>query len=349
MTEAARRRRELFIAALDRPVAERPGFLLRECADPALRAEILELLAIEPPEAFLQPPDLAADTRLRSTFGPYRVEVFDVGPGRHLARHGATGDLVEIEVHPLPPEADDDRATAFVRTAHRINELRHRGNVAVHEHGRLAAEFWFARNRVEGHDLAAEIERQCQLDAHAASQPTILPRIGSREYVQALLVVFETVVDVLREAHRIGIAHGDLTAARILLDREGRGHVCGFGIAALSGRPASPQLDLAAVCTLLHEALADAVDRQPPGSHTHQATAAERVVLHALMLRLDLAARRPYADAASLLADLQRVRGGRAPVAQGWPHRLAGWLTGRRPGHPARRPADERGSTDHLP
>jgi len=330
VTEAARHRRDLFMAALDVPSAERPAFLRRECHDAALCTEILELLAIDPPETFLLPPDLRTDSRLRPVFGPYEVEATaDLGPGRHLARHATAGHTVEIVVQPLPSAIADDRVTAFVRTAHRINQLRHSGCVAVHEHGRMATGFWFARDHVAGHDLACELERQRGPGAARAVESLILPHIGSREWAQSLLAVFETVVDVLHEAHRIGISHGDLTAARILLDREGRGHVADFGVAALLDKPASPTLDLAAVCRLLSTALADAL-APPADGHTHAATPTERANLRELVRRADVAGQRPYTEAAALLADLRRVRRGQPPAPCGWPERLVGWFAARR-------------------
>lgn len=335
MTDTARRRRELFVAALDLLPDERAAFVQRACDDPALRAEILELLAIEPPDSFLAPPDLSGDAHVRPAFGPYRVETGGGhGAGPLLARHVTGGHLVEIELQPFPVVADD-LVTAFVRIAHRVNELRHPGCVRVREHGLHPTGFWFARDRVDGHDLACELERQRRVGSAPVAASAILPHIGSRAWLQALLSVFLTVVEVLREAHRIGVAHGDLTAGRILLDRHGRGYVTGFGVAALSGRPAAASRDIASVCVLLHLALVDAVLPDDAAGHTHGAAAAERASLREFLRRLDPAARRPYVDADTLLVDLQRVREGRPPAPQGWARRLAGWIAARRTARPA--------------
>lgn len=332
MTDTARHRRELFVAALDLPDPERAAFLRRECPDPALRAEILELLAIEPPQGFLAPPDLVRDSQLPRMFGAYEVDRgTDLGPGRLLARHASTGKVVEIETQPLPSAADADRVTAFVRTAHRMGQLRHRGCVPVHEHGRLATEFWFARDHVDGHDLACELERQGRTDDTAAAATVLLPRIGSHEWLQALLAVFEMAVDAVCEAHRIGIAHGDLDARRILLDRQGRGYVVGFGVAGLLGRPASPSLDMASISALLHGALVATLARPVANGHSQPVSAAERANVRALLRRLDPAARWPYVDAAALLADLGRLRSGQPLLSHSWSERLVGWFAHRRP------------------
>ncbi len=332
MTDATRQRRDLFLAALDLPSGDREAFLCRECTDPDLRAEILELLALEPPETFLLPPDLATDPRLCAALGPYRLETqAELGPGRHLARHATNGQLAEIEVVPLAPGNADDRITAFVRTAHRLNQLRHPARILVHEHGQLATAFWYAHDRVPGQDLASLLE--CQ--RRAAAPPTAgglqLPHPGSRAWLQALFDVFATVVDLLREAHAIGIAHGDLTPARIVLADGSRVHVTGFGVAALLGRPASPEQDLAAVAALVHATLSSAAATVAPASRTHAASPAERAALRSLLQRLDPAARPRYADVAALLADLRRVQGGRPPAPHGWTERLRAWWAGARP------------------
>jgi hypothetical protein len=329
MNDVARHRRELFVAALDLPSAEREAFLHRECPDVGLCAEVLELLSIDPPEIFLAPPDLVTDSRLCQVFGPYRAEpAEDLGAGQQLARHVASGQLVAIEVQPLP--ADDDRVTAFVRTAHRVVQMRHLACVRVHEHGRGAMGFWFARDHVDGHDLACELDLQGGLGgarrgrAAGAVDKAILPPVGTREWLQAVFVVFERVVEGLGAAHRAGIAHGDVRASRILLDREGRAHLSGFGVASLAGRTASPAQDLASVCALLQEVLVDALE-----GRANEIPAAERANLRELLRRTNAAVRRPYLDAVALLADLRSVRSGGAPAGHGWLQRLVNWMAWR--------------------
>ncbi|MBX3463199.1 MAG: hypothetical protein KF830_08505 [Planctomycetes bacterium] len=339
MTEAAPPLRDLFLGALEQPAGLRESFLRRNCADPALRAQVLELLALEPPEHFLSPPDLATDAALGTTLGPYRLEPGgEGGTGRNLARHATHGHRVEIEVVPLPPSVADDRVTAFVRTAHRMNELRHPAHVRVHEHGRLAATFWFARDHVVGHDLATELDRQRR--PATDGEGTLLPHAGSRAWLLAVLGTFETVADLLRAAHAIGIAHGDLTPTRIALDGAGRSHVTGFGVAALLGRPATPALDVAAVCGLLRDALV-AGDHEDAGSgRVHLPSPGERAAVRGLLHRLDPGQLSPYADTNALLEDLRRVRSGEPPAASGWSQRLGALWRGLWRRRPTRKAGD---------
>lgn len=305
--EDARHRRELFVAALDVPSSERAAFLHRECGDAALCAEVLELLAIEPPDIFLAPPDLVTDSRLCQVCGPYRVDGgAELTPGRQLARHVASGQLVVIEQHPLP--ATDDQIMMFVRTAHRVNELRHPACVRVHEHGHAAGGFWFASDHIDGPEF------------DAGGTP---PARDLRDRLQALLSIFARVVDALGAAHRAGIAHGDVRAGRIHLDRDGRASLSGFGVAALYGRVAAPAHDVAAVCALLHDQLIAALGRWDATA----LAAAECSNLRELLRRTDAAGSWRYQDAAALRADLDRMRSGGAPVGYGWMRRLRNRLS----------------------
>ena len=327
MTANGQQRRELFLTAADLPPAEREAFVRRNCEDDALCAEVLELLALEPPETFLSPPDLANDVRLCSVFGPYVVEARgDLGPGRHLARHATRGTRAEIELVPLNDDESDDRIHAFVRTAHRMNELRQPAHVPVLEHGRVANAFWFARNRVAGHDLATELDHHARSAAGQTDRAALLPHAGSRAWLHAVLDAFGTVVALLHTAHVAGIAHGDLTSLRILLDDRGQCYVTGFGVASVLGRTATPADDVAAAGALLFTTLLGGVADPPTNPHVHAPPAHERAAALALVRRLDPAARRPYDDAASLLADLRRVRGGQAPAAHRWSERLRSWF-----------------------
>ncbi|MEO6597285.1 MAG: protein kinase [Planctomycetota bacterium] len=336
MNQRADLRRDLFAAALDLPTAERASFLARTCADQRLRTEVLELLAITPPEHFLTPPTLTAglpaDPLMRPVFGPYRVLAGpeELGTDRRLARDDATDRTVVIELQPQPAAVEDHRIAAFVRTAHAMNQLRHSSYVAVHEHGWHAASFWFARDHVQGHDLDTELGRQQRLDAAPGQTGLpLLPPIGSREWLQGLLAIFEAVVGLLQAAHRVGIAHGDLSATHILLDRDGRAHVTGFGMAAMRGEPGSAVADMAAVSALLHRALLETLAHRGSGNRAAM-TATDDANCTQLAHRTDPRRRRPYSELAALLADLRQVVSGQPLASSSWLELVGRWFAGRK-------------------
>ncbi len=169
------------------------------------------------------------------------------------------------------------------------------------------------------------------------------------------LAVFRDVVAAVAHAHEKGVVHRDIKAANVLLDREGRVFVIDFGAAwsrdaesltdtgALVGTPYAmapeqlagkndaigPHTDVWALGVLLHRCLVD----RPPFEAASLVDLGRLVLetraprlrsvdpsvpapLDALAGRcLERDAERRYADARSLLADLDAAIAGRAPAA----------------------------------
>lgn len=140
-----------------------------------------------------------------------------------------------------------------------IKEARSDGDVA-----RLTREAaMLARCRHPGVvDLLGVEERSIRL-RHAG---TALGRLGPFPADQAAGIVC-AVADVVHALHRLGVVHGDIEAAHVLLDERGRPRLCGFGQASdLTDEAAAD--DVAAIGRLLAGLLRTGGDlpwSRPPG------------------------------------------------------------------------------------
>lgn len=140
-----------------------------------------------------------------------------------------------------------------------IKEARSDGDVA-----RLTQEAAvLARCRHPGVvDLLGVEERAIRL-RHAG---TALGRLGPFPADQAAGIVC-AVADVVHALHRLGVVHGDIEAAHVLLDERGRPRLCGFGQAADRTEDAAAD-DVAAIGRLLASLLRAGGDlpwARPPG------------------------------------------------------------------------------------
>ena len=140
-----------------------------------------------------------------------------------------------------------------------VKEARSDGDVA-----RLTQEAaMLARCRHPGVvDLLGVEERSIRL-RHAG---TALGRLGPFPPDQAAGIVC-AVADVVHALHRLGVVHGDLEAAHVLLDERGRPRLCGFGQAAEHTSEGAAD-DVAAIGRLLAGLLKAGGDlpwARPPG------------------------------------------------------------------------------------
>ena len=217
MTSLHQRAKELFLAALERPTADRPAFLAEACAgDATLRREVESLLAFhDEPEGAGQAQDDTA-----TPFEP--GEVF-AGRYRMIARIGRGGmgdvwradDLVLGTAVALKVIA----STGFEARERILNEVRlarqitHPAVCRVFDVGESAGWIFFSMEHVSGEDLAALLRRVGRLPS-------------------------EKVVDIARQlcaglaaAHAQGVLHRDLKPANVLIDDEGLVRITDFGIA----------------------------------------------------------------------------------------------------------------------
>ena len=322
MSERAVRVRDLFVAAVDLPTGERDHYLARNCgADLALHQEVAALLATTPAALFLEPPEL--DTVVPpvppTQFGPYSVvRRLDAKADAWLARDATSGRVVRIEVHtlreslPRPgPDAEGEadaadrieaRIAQFVRQVHSVQRLGARQCVRVHEHGLDARGLWVAMDHIDGPSLQTALDQRCPTDEPLAIAPLGL-----------------VVATALAATHAIGVAHGTLTASRILLDPSGRPFLCGLGDAALrGGLPPTAEDDVRALGRLLRDLLA----LRPSAKHTLAERAVEAIALRAL--RID---RNQPLSMATLTEQLSHVVHGTVAAARpGFAARLRRWL-----------------------
>jgi Tol biopolymer transport system component len=228
--------------ALDLPSAERPAFLERACPDdPALRAEVLEILAAgERPAALLDhpPTEVAAALReftgetpvpLPERVGPYRIEcvIGEGGMGTVFLAHRDDGQFdqrVALKLVRRGPHLDARVVRRFREERQILAALNHPGIARLLDGG-IAEDGlpYFAMEHVEGETITRYAVR------HALD-------------VDARLALFVRVCDALAHAHERQIVHRDVKPSNILVTAAGEPRLLDFGIAKLlvpDGDPAS--------------------------------------------------------------------------------------------------------------
>jgi serine/threonine protein kinase/TolB-like protein/tetratricopeptide (TPR) repeat protein len=223
---------ELYHLALERPPAERHGFLQRVCErDEALRLEVESLLSYEVAAAsFLETP--AADAAARGStemigrqLGPYRI-LAPLGAGGmgevYRARDSKLGRDVAIKVLPSHFTADPERRSRFAREARLLATLNHPHIGAIYGLEETEGVAALVLELVEGPTLADRLARG----------PLPLPEA---------LTIARQIAEALDAAHEKGIVHRDLKPANIVLQGAGdasrlpsgdsRAKVLDFGVA----------------------------------------------------------------------------------------------------------------------
>lgn len=254
MNSRALRVRDLFAAALDLPPPEREAFLREACgADAALRCEVTSLLAANPAADFLEPPELGEvlPPCTPTTIGPYQIQQ-QLGPDLFVGRDPSTGRTARIELLPTAANHHDLGLMQFVRVAHGSSRLGSRVPVPVREHGHCGDQIWVAMEHVPGPSLAEELQPQ----APNHPGPRVLPHFTDPAWLPNLAALTTQLATALGQAHRQGLAHGELSPARILLEGPAQPRLLGFGFAALRGTVATAHDDIRALGALVATMLA---------------------------------------------------------------------------------------------
>jgi tetratricopeptide (TPR) repeat protein len=302
MPSLHQRAKDVFLAALEQPAAERAAFVADVCGDDtALRQEAESLLEFHEEEG--------GGTTSRTTdagaagFAPGEVLA---GRYRMIARIGRGGmgdvwradDLVLLTpvalklIHSTTPESRE-RILNEVRLARQIT---HPSVCRVFDVGEAAGGIFYTMELIEGEDLAALLRRVGRLPSEKVAD------IG-RQLCAGLSV-----------AHAQGVLHRDLKPANVLIDDDGQVRITDFGIAItrtdvgrhlLTGTPAymapeqltrgaalSERTDVYALGLVLYELLVGhpAFDRSRATNDPPRPSAIvpnvnpqlERVIMHAL-------------------------------------------------------------------
>ena len=213
--------KEVLARALERPANERAEFIVRECADPALRAEVSALLDSYERSDVLQ--SLAADDREYelnpgAAVGPYTVKhPVGRGGGGEVYRARDTRLLRDVALKLLAPSSDTEEGARRVREARAAAQLNHRGIAAIYDivdaNGRVASVMEY----VPGESLAERLRSR---------PPDVATLIG----------VGVEMADAVAHAHATGIVHCDLKPGNMRFAADGSLKILDFGLAR---RPAS--------------------------------------------------------------------------------------------------------------
>ncbi len=225
----------LLDAVLELPPAERRAMLERECPDdPALRTEVLEILAAgEEPDPLLDRPAVRADTVIAAVtgerpvpiperIGPYRIErlIGEGGMGMVLLAHRDDGHFdqqVALKLVRHGPHLDARIVRRFREERQILATLNHPGiarllDGGITEHGLP----FFAMEYVEGERITTYCEQRS---------------LG----IEERLSLFARVCDAVAHAHEKRIVHRDIKPSNVLVTTEGHPRLLDFGIAKLLG------------------------------------------------------------------------------------------------------------------
>lgn len=126
----------------------------------------------------------------------------------------------------------------FRSVAEAAGALEHPHIVSLCGWGETPRFLWYAMQHVEGRTVAEVLKMDGPLDVAAARH--LLEQVGG----------------ALDYAHRLGVCHGDLNAARVIVDATGAARVSDFAVAAaVAGRVATPEGDQRALAALVYETL----------------------------------------------------------------------------------------------
>ncbi|MDF1797701.1 MAG: bifunctional serine/threonine-protein kinase/formylglycine-generating enzyme family protein [Planctomycetota bacterium] len=223
--------KQLFDQAVELPDGERQAFLEGECAaEPEVLAEVLELLASDREDDFLEHAKVAPSA-VGQLFGDYRLleELGSGGTGIvYRALQVSLDREVAIKVMPHHFALSEQRVKRFVREAKAAAGLRHTGIVQVFEVGShedsTGSHHYFSMELVPGHDLAREIELQL-------AGGGILGGGRGELYFRAVAAVVMSCAESLAHAHDAGVVHRDIKPNNIILEPDARPRIVDFGLA----------------------------------------------------------------------------------------------------------------------
>jgi tetratricopeptide (TPR) repeat protein len=217
MSSIHQRAKDVFLAALDRPSADRAAFVADACGDDtALRQEVASLLEFHDDDNEVET-GAEADA---DGFAP--GEVF-AGRYRMIARigRGGMGDVWRADDLILETAVALKVISSTVPEARTLNEVRlarqitHPAVCRVFDVGQADGGIFYSMELIEGEDLAVLVKRVGRLASEKVAD------IG-RQLCAGLAA-----------AHAQGVLHRDLKPANVLIDNQGLVRITDFGIAIL--------------------------------------------------------------------------------------------------------------------
>jgi serine/threonine-protein kinase len=222
----------LFHAAQSLPVAERPVYLVRECAgDMALRAEVESLLeAYEAHSGFMKEPALGLGLRVLSGAAHATLVGRSVGAYRLIEAlgHGGMGDVYLAEDTRLGRKValkfiagrfvnDNWAKRQLVKEAQAVAMLDHPNICPVHSIEEEDGHSFIVMQYIEGDTLADLIRERPPMPAQS-------------------LAVAVQIVSAIAEAHAHGIIHRDIKPRNVVINAAGQAKVLDFGLAKVVQR-----------------------------------------------------------------------------------------------------------------
>ena len=220
--------KDLFIAALERPPADRADFLAEVCGDnPSLRAEIESLLAFHEEDT----PESATTTDGFDAPASEPAADLEIAPGDVFARRyrmiarigrGGMGDVWRAEDLVLQTpvalkliDARSEHARQRILNEVRLaRQITHASICRVFDVGETESGVaFYSMELVHGEDLAALLRRVGRLPSHR------------------VIEIARQLCAGLAAAHDQGVLHRDLKPANILIDDQGIVRISDFGIA----------------------------------------------------------------------------------------------------------------------
>ena len=241
------RAERIFDAALDRPPAERAGFLAEACAgDDALRSTVESLLRhYGTAGSFLEEPAVKfagagsaqpAASLVGRQLGTYRI-VGVLGAGGmgevYRAHDTRLGRDVAIKILPSVYHADPERRMRFDREARLLASLNDPNIGTIHGIAEAEGVLVIVLELVEGETLAERLLR------------------GALPLTEALTIARQ-IAEGLQAAHEKGIVHRDLKPANIKITPQGAVKILDFGLAKIAADPPGAEVTHSAAALAAH-------------------------------------------------------------------------------------------------
>jgi len=186
----------------------------------------------------------------------------------YLTAHPRTLRQDALRVLPAAASADPEFRARFHRRADLAATLWHPHVVGVHAHGEFQGLLWASTDYVDGTDAAALVR-----DRYDTGMPA-----------DQVLDVITAIADALDHAHARHLAHGDVTAASILVTNERRRRACltDFAVPRPHDDPRADQYGLAATARHLLSGVPPGPDVRPLGETRQDLAAYDPALLRAM-------------------------------------------------------------------